>query len=85
MDPVEIYRDLKRKIIWLELTPGSILNQVEIAQVYGVSRNPVTIALTRLDAEEWAVRQGSHFVSEPSDTEPDEEHNRNTIRPREPS
>jgi GntR family transcriptional regulator, rspAB operon transcriptional repressor len=65
MDPIEIYLDLKRKIIWLDLVPGSILNQVEIAQAYGVSRNPVTIALTRLDAEEWAVRQGSHFVVSP--------------------
>jgi GntR family transcriptional regulator, rspAB operon transcriptional repressor len=65
MDPVEIYRDLKRKIIWLDLAPGSVLNQVELAQAYGVSRNPVTIALTRLDVEEWAVRQGSHFVVSP--------------------
>ena len=30
-----------------------------------VSRNPVTIALTRLDAEEWVVRQGSHYVVNP--------------------
>jgi len=65
MDPLEIYRDLKNKIIWLDLAPGSILNQIEIAQAYGVSRNPVTIALTRLDAEEWAVRQGSHYVVSP--------------------
>jgi GntR family transcriptional regulator, rspAB operon transcriptional repressor len=65
MDPVEIFRDLKNKIIWLDLAPGSVLNQVEIAQAYGVSRNPVTIALTRLDAEEWAVRQGSHYVVSP--------------------
>jgi GntR family transcriptional regulator, rspAB operon transcriptional repressor len=65
MDPIAIYQDLKSKIIWLELAPGSILNQIEIAQAYGVSRNPVTIALTRLDAEEWATRQGSHYVVSP--------------------
>lgn len=65
MDPLEIYRDLKNKIIWLDLAPGSILNQLELAQAYGVSRNPVTIALTRLDAEEWAVRQGSHYAVSP--------------------
>jgi GntR family transcriptional regulator, rspAB operon transcriptional repressor len=62
MDPLEIYRDLKNKIIWLDLAPGSILNQVEIAQAFGVSRNPVTTALTRLNAEEWVVRQRAHHV-----------------------
>lgn len=62
MDPLTIYEDLKDKIIWLDLKPGSTLNLVELSQEYRVSRNPVTIALTRLDAEEWVVRNGSHFV-----------------------
>lgn len=65
MDPLEIYRVLKNKIIWLDLMPGSILNQIEIAKGFGVSRNPVTIALTRLDSEEWAIRQGSHYAVSP--------------------
>jgi len=65
MDPLEIYQVLKNKIIWLDLSPGSILNQIELAKEFGVSRNPVTIALTRLDAEEWAVRQGSHYAVSP--------------------
>ncbi len=62
MDPAKIYEDLKEKIIWLDLAPGSTLNQAELAESYGVSRNPLTIALTRLDAEEWVVRHGTHFV-----------------------
>jgi GntR family transcriptional regulator, rspAB operon transcriptional repressor len=65
MDPLEIYRVLKNKIIWLDLSPGNILNQIEIGKEFGVSRNPVTIALTRLNAEEWAVRQGSHYAVSP--------------------
>ena len=65
MDPLKIYTILKEKIIWLDLKPGSTLNLVEQAEFFGVSRNPITIALTRLDAEEWVIRQGSHFVVSP--------------------
>ena len=65
MDPIAIYEDLKEKIIWLDLEPGSTLNLVELADSYGVSRNPVMIALTRLNVEEWVVRQGVHFVVSP--------------------
>jgi GntR family transcriptional regulator, rspAB operon transcriptional repressor len=65
LDPITIYEDLKRKIVWLELAPDSTLNQTELSESYGVSRNPLTIALTRLDAEEWVVRHGTHFVVSP--------------------
>jgi DNA-binding GntR family transcriptional regulator len=65
MDPLTIYEDLKDKIIWLDLKPGSTLNLAELSTGYRVSRNPITIALTRLDAEEWVVRNGSHFVVSP--------------------
>lgn len=65
MDPHSIYADLRAKIVWLEIAPGAVLNLVELARAYGVSRNPVMIALTRLDAEELVVRQGVHFVASP--------------------
>jgi DNA-binding GntR family transcriptional regulator len=65
MDPSEIYLDLKEKIIWLDLKPGSALNLVELAESYGVSRNPVTIAVTRLVSEEWVERQGAQYVVSP--------------------
>ena len=45
MDPITIYEDLKEKIIWLELAPGSTLNLVELAESYGVSRNHIKSAL----------------------------------------
>ena len=65
MDPIAIYEDLKEKIIWLDIEPGSTLNLVDLAASYGVSRNPVMIALTRLNVEEWVIRQGVHFVVSP--------------------
>jgi DNA-binding GntR family transcriptional regulator len=65
MDPSEIYSDLKDKIIWLDLEPGHTLNLVDLAQSYGVSRNPVTIAVTRLVSEEWVERKGPQYVVSP--------------------
>ncbi|MFH1976493.1 MAG: GntR family transcriptional regulator [Pseudomonadota bacterium] len=65
MDPIEIYKDLKEKIIWLDLKPGITVNLTELAETYKVSRNPITIALTRLETEEWVIRNGSHFVVSP--------------------
>lgn len=65
MDPLDIYEQLKQKIIWLDLSPDSTLNQEELAKSFGVSRNPLMIAITRLDAEGWVVRHGSHFVVSP--------------------
>ena len=65
MDPYKIYEILKEKIIWLDIKPGSALNLSELADSFNVSRNPLTIALTRLDAEEWVERQGSQFVASP--------------------
>jgi DNA-binding GntR family transcriptional regulator len=65
MDPEEIYSDLKEKIIWLDMDPGLTLNLVELAKTYGVSRNPVTIAVTRLVSEEWVERKGTQYVVSP--------------------
>ncbi|MBU3916759.1 GntR family transcriptional regulator [bacterium] len=65
MTPIEIFEDLKEKIIWLDIKPGTTLNLVELAEQYQVSRNPVTIALTRLETEDWVIRNGSHFVVSP--------------------
>jgi GntR family transcriptional regulator, rspAB operon transcriptional repressor len=65
MDPSDIFADLKEKIIWLDLEPGVALNLVELAQSYGVSRNPVTIAVTRLVSEEWVERKGAQYVVSP--------------------
>jgi DNA-binding GntR family transcriptional regulator len=65
MDPINIFKDLKRRIVWLDIAPETALNHVELAKQYGVSRNPIILALTRLDAEKWVIRQGSHYVASP--------------------
>ena len=65
MDPLEIYANLRDKIIWHEFQPGEVLNLATLSENYGVSRTPITIALTRLDAEKWVVKSGSHFLVSP--------------------
>jgi GntR family transcriptional regulator, rspAB operon transcriptional repressor len=65
VDPNRIYAILKKKITWLELSPGSILNLSELAQDFGVSRTPVKEALMLLQADEWVLRNGTHFLVTP--------------------
>lgn len=65
MDSKSIYEALRAKIIHLELTPESVLNLSELAEEFGVSRTPIKEVLITLQAEEWIVRQGSHFIVTP--------------------
>lgn len=45
------YRILKENIITMELEPGSILNDVELSQLIGISRTPVREAIIKLKEE----------------------------------
>ena len=65
MDPSRIYETLRSRIIHLELAPESVLNISELAEQFNVSRTPVKEALLALLAEEWVLRQGSHFMVTP--------------------
>lgn len=65
MDSNSIYEALRSKIIHLELAPESVLNLSELAEEFGVSRTPIKEVLLTLQAEEWIVRQGSHFIVTP--------------------
>jgi DNA-binding GntR family transcriptional regulator len=65
MDPKEIYDIIKEKIIWLVLEPEKTLNLTELADSFSVSRNPVTVALTYLQAEGWVLKHGTHFMVSP--------------------
>lgn len=65
MDPARIYDALRSSIIHLDLAPESVLNISELAERFSVSRTPVKEALLALQAEEWVVRQGSHFMVTP--------------------
>jgi len=65
VDSQVIYDALRSKIIHLELAPESVLNLSELAEEFGVSRTPIKEVLLTLQAEEWIVRQGSHFMVTP--------------------
>ncbi len=64
-DPNEIFSALRKKIINLELLPESVLNLSDLAKEFNVSRTPIKEVLISLQAEEWIVRQGSHFIITP--------------------
>lgn len=37
----EIYNILKRRIIELKYEPGEVLNEVDLAEEFGISRTPI--------------------------------------------
>lgn len=65
MNPKEIYEHLRKKIIWLELKPESILNLSEVAASLKVSRTPIKESLIFLQSDGWVVHQQSHFMVTP--------------------
>jgi len=65
LDSNTIYEALRTKIIHLELAPESVLNLSELAEEFGVSRTPIKEVLLTLQAEDWLLRQGSHFIVTP--------------------
>ena len=65
MDPNKIYEVLRKKIINLELAPGTVLNLSELALEFNVSRTPIKEVLIALQAEEWITRHGPHFIVTP--------------------
>lgn len=65
MNSGEIFEALRNKIIHLELEPEKVLNLSELADEFGVSRTPIKEVLILLQAEEWIMRHGSHFIVTP--------------------
>lgn len=53
MNP-DIYREIKRRILFLEYAPGQILNENVLAREFGVSRTPMREVLYRLSWEQLA-------------------------------
>jgi DNA-binding GntR family transcriptional regulator len=47
----EVYRGIKRRIVRLEMSPGSRFTEAELASRLGVSKTPVREALSRLNRE----------------------------------
>ncbi|NOX32507.1 MAG: GntR family transcriptional regulator [Deltaproteobacteria bacterium] len=64
-DPNEIFSALRKKIINLSLPPESVLNLSDLAKEFNVSRTPIKEVLICLQAEEWIMRHGSHFIVTP--------------------
>lgn len=48
----EIYRTIKDRILFLEYTPGQILNENILAEEFGVSRTPLREVFNRLEWEQ---------------------------------
>jgi DNA-binding GntR family transcriptional regulator len=61
----KIYQSLKKKIIWLDLMPETILNLSELADSFKVSRTPIKEVLILLQAEGWVLRNGPYFMVMP--------------------
>lgn len=47
----EVYRMLKRKIIELEYEPGEVLNEVDLAEEFNISRTPIRKVFQQLNAD----------------------------------
>lgn len=50
----DIYREIKRRILFLKYAPGQILNENILAKEFGVSRTPMREVLYRLSLEQLA-------------------------------
>ncbi len=65
MESDKIYQSLKKKIIWLDLMPETILNLSDLAESFKVSRTPIKEVLILLQAEGWVLRNGPYFMVMP--------------------
>lgn len=48
---MDIYQELRRRIVFLEYEPGQVLKEQDLATVFGVSRTPLRTVLSRLEWE----------------------------------
>jgi len=48
---VDVYTELKRQIIELDVKPGEVLHEKDLAESFHVSRTPIREALIRLESE----------------------------------
>ncbi len=53
------FRDLKRRILALELGPGTHLDEVSLSDAYGISRTPLREVLQRLSGEGYVQLQAN--------------------------
>lgn len=63
VDSAEIYRELRRRIINLDLPPGTRLREQALAREFGVSRTPIRRVLDRLTHEGLATTMAGSGAS----------------------
>ncbi len=51
MKKVDIYEELKKRIVRNEYKPGDVLNEIEISKEFNISRTPVRSAFQRLEMD----------------------------------
>lgn len=51
MKKIDIYEELKKRIVRNEYKPGEVLNEIEISKEFGISRTPVRAAFQRLETD----------------------------------
>lgn len=51
MKKVDIYEELKKRIVKNEYKPGQVLNEIEISKEFNISRTPVRNAFQRLEMD----------------------------------
>lgn len=51
MKKVDIYEELKKRIVKNEYKPGQVLNEIEISKEFDISRTPVRSAFQRLEMD----------------------------------
>ncbi len=59
MAKIDVYQDLKRKIITEQLEPGQWLVERDLCETYGISRTPIREVLFRLEADGFLVQEPS--------------------------
>lgn len=62
---IEIYNEIKKRILFFDYAPGEMLNEKKIAESFGVSRTPVREVLLRLEWEKLVliIPRGGIMVS----------------------
>ena len=58
-----LYHELRRRIVTLDLPPGTDLDEVELSAAYGMSRTPVREMLIRLQSDGLVVARRNRGVS----------------------
>ena len=65
----DVFAALRKMAISYEMKPGERLNELELAEQFGVSRTPIREALTRLASEGLLVESTRGYVRKPLDVQ----------------